>query len=682
MGNSSLDEGTSSSPVQPSPAFSSSSASQGKRPRGFALPGGMPLPFGQVRFPARRVLLVSTLLALVLCSNVLANFPVVQPSTVFALAFKNPNPPIPTPSWLKPASGKPVEPNLGKQAPPANEAPQTVAPHRWPVTMQPASLTLSNAAQRFVGSDGALEVDLAAGSLEANQLAQASGGIQLFITQVEPGAGSTNGGDGQIFFGTYEFQFFDGTGKPFSGLHLLHPLTLRLHLRPDQASLLVQGQAVYTIWNAVLGSATPPVIPTPHTQTATGQGGLSGIMPLASTNERPTLTSATSSPNGLDWSVQSSFAPASGSSPSANASSTSPAAAAPASSIAFNTQAPQATWGTPTETQVALNAGGLSYTYPLTLPPGPGSFQPPLSLAYSSGSVNENHGWQSASPWVGQGWSLDMGEISWAQENVTPNGTAEIENVWHISDPSGLGGQSIPPDRTYNTAGASSTWNPSLSNLPTASNLSSSHLYVWQTAPDSHAKVRELQANSFPCFRAYLPDGTMEEFGCTTDSRESYKDSSSNTDVYSWKLDLMIDPYGNQIHLSYQQISVSGTIQDAVLKDITYDDPTCHNTTIACATWNPQVDLHFDAGQNVTNLLNSGCGNGTSTTRCDDPVNSTLPVPKVMSSYVLNDLKVEVGSNILREYVFSYNQGGPQTVSDPNTNQNESVAGYLTLGQI
>jgi RHS repeat-associated protein len=144
----------------------------------------------------------------------------------------------------------------------------------------------------------------------------------------------------------------------------------------------------------------------------------------------------------------------------------------------------------------------------------------------------------------------------------------------------------------------------------------------------------------------------------------------------------MIDRYGNQIHISYSQLSVSGTIRDAVLKDITYDDPTCHNTSSACSTWNPLVDLHFDASQSVAHLLNSGCGSGSSTARCDDPVDSTLPAPKVMSAYVLNDVKVQVNGNLLREYVFSYNQGGPMTKADPNTGQNESVAGYLTLGKI
>jgi hypothetical protein len=94
-------------------------------------------------------------------------------------------------------------------------------------------------------------------------------------------------------------------------------------------------------------------------------------------------------------------------------------------SVAFGTSAPQATWGTPTDVQV-----GLNYSYPSGL----GGLQPSLALNYSSGSVDENHGWQSASPWVGQGWSLDLGSVSWSQENVTPNGSPTLENVWHISD--------------------------------------------------------------------------------------------------------------------------------------------------------------------------------------------------------------------------------------------------------
>jgi hypothetical protein len=73
--------------------------------------------------------------------------------------------------------------------------------------MKPAKITLSTAAQRFVSSDGALEVDVPAGSLDASQLASTQDSIQPHITQVKPGGGKHRL-DGQISFGTYEFQFF------------------------------------------------------------------------------------------------------------------------------------------------------------------------------------------------------------------------------------------------------------------------------------------------------------------------------------------------------------------------------------------------------------------------------------------------------------------------------------------
>jgi len=642
-----------------------------------ASPGGLPkpLPFAAVGFALKRSLLVLALLFLILFTEVIAFWPVVASSTAFALAFKNPNSRIPPPAWLTLPTGKSKKPNLAQNGAPSKLSSDSgAARHPWPVAMKPARLLLSNAGQQFVSSDGQLEVDLPANSLDTAQLAQTKGGILLYITQVKPGSGSSTGGSGQIFFGTYEFQFFDGTGRPLSHVHLLHPFTIHFRLRTDQRELVWSGQQVYALWSAVQGSATPPTIPSPNATQPAGQGVQTGVVPPAATTQPPTLLYAQEGQNGLDWSVQSTFAAPGSQQANAQASSVS-SLAVQASSVTFGTQAPQATWGTPADFQVGLNSGGLNYSYPLTIPPGPGGFQPSLSLNYSSGSVNENHGWQSTAPWVGEGWSLNLGSISWSQENVTPNGSATYENVWHITDPSGISGQLIPPDLTYSTI---PPYNPS---SPTSSQ-------VWHTAPESHAKIIEKMFNGQPCWRVYLPSGITEEFGCTNDSRESYVASNGDVVQWSWNLDLMIDRYGNQVHVSYQTLHISaGYVRDAVLSDVTYDDPTCHNTTTACSTWHPLVDIHFDASQSVVHLLNSGCGSGTSGQyRCDAPKDLSgsggLPVPKVLNSYVLNDVKVEVQGNVLHEYVFSYNQGGPQTITDPNTGKSESVAGYLTLGKI
>src|SRR5207302_1222099 len=54
-----------------------------------------------------------------------------------------------------------------------------------------------------------------------------------------------------------------------------------------------------------------------------------------------------------------------------------------------------------------------------------------------------------------------------------------------------------------------------------------------------------------PCFRAFLPNGIMEEFGCTPDSLVFYaQPTGSNAGkeyLASWLLDLITDPQGNQV---------------------------------------------------------------------------------------------------------------------------------------
>jgi len=127
----------------------------------------------------RRLFLTCALLFLVLFVDLVGAWPVVQPSTAFALGFHNPNPSLSAPSWLSSSTSKPVVPSLGTAI--INPPTDTVGVHPWKVSMKPARLTLSTAAQHFVGSDGSLSVDIAANSLTAAQLTGAGGkGISLY----------------------------------------------------------------------------------------------------------------------------------------------------------------------------------------------------------------------------------------------------------------------------------------------------------------------------------------------------------------------------------------------------------------------------------------------------------------------------------------------------------------------
>jgi hypothetical protein len=68
--------------------------------------------------------------------------------------------------------------------------------------------------------------------------------------------------------------------------------------------------------------------------------------------------------------------------------------------------------------QVAEFTGAASFSLPLEVPPGPGGFQPDLTLAYNSQVVDQATTKAQAS-WAGMGWSLDGG------------GTITKDSLWH-----------------------------------------------------------------------------------------------------------------------------------------------------------------------------------------------------------------------------------------------------------
>ena len=309
-----------------------------------------------VRLVMRR-LTVAVSVFFVLFSAIIAPWPVTRPA--LAQALNSPNPPLSVPASMKP-TGPGTHPNLNKSARPTAPSQTSVGEptrHPWPVSMKPAKLALSPAAQHFVSSDGLLTVDIPAQSLDATQLAASPGGLFLFITQVKAGGGSTSGG--LIAFGTYEFQFFDGAGKPANTVRVLHPFTVQLHLPKDQ-QLVWNGQTVYALWTAVQGAPTPPAIPSSTSDT----GKLTGFVPPAMPHQSSTLLYAQGSNQNMDWSIQSSFGTAQGThqmaSNSDKADRTDGVLAMQASTVGFNTQAPQASWGKPTDSQVDLNSGGLT----------------------------------------------------------------------------------------------------------------------------------------------------------------------------------------------------------------------------------------------------------------------------------------------------------------------------------
>jgi hypothetical protein len=304
-----------------------------------------------------------------------------------------------------------------------------------------------------------------------------------------------------------------------------------------------------------------------------------------------------------------------------------------------------------------------------------------------------------------------MGSINWAEHNVYAGcfttacaGGVNWENTWELSDPFGTSSELIPPNINV------STYYDDSANKYCDATTGTATPYpcpiLWHTATETHTKIYAYvgpnslpdQTAKPPCFRVWLANGTMEEFGCTPDSLQHYYQASVGAHlVSSWLLDMITDPQGNQIHFTYQQdnttvASTHQAIRDVALSTVEYDSPNCHNAQTMCtgANWNPLVRISFQANHapRLSGTVPAGCNMGANL-RCDDPLDLSgsggIAAPEVQSTFVLNDILVQVRTsgaaswNTLHDYQLGYEESGPSTITDPSTGKQESAAGMLDL---
>lgn len=246
---------------------------------------------------------------------------------------------------------------------------------------------------RFLGSDGRLELLIPAGAITTQDLAAAGGTITARVMQVAPASGSPAGGSGEISLGTYLVQLVDAHGVLLPH-GLRKPLTARYHLQAHELGLGLDH--AYVLLNSALSD-----------DLLKAQGA---VQPAATTGtSRPSLASTLGTrqkqPTKLDT--------------NAKTLTVTPLASTPSTSMSFDSDSPIATFGKPDPTSVDLSSGALSYNEPIDLPAGPGGLTPPVSLTYSSAAVNEQHNASAGAGWVGEGWNLSLGSISWNEQNVT-----------------------------------------------------------------------------------------------------------------------------------------------------------------------------------------------------------------------------------------------------------------------
>ncbi len=379
----------------------------------------------------------------------------------------------------------------------------TPPPSRTPVSihrkldlpMAPATIALhAGQAAIFHGSDGRLEVDVPATAVSATDVAAAGGSLNLKITQIAPASGSSAGGSGRISFGTYLLQVVDSKGNRVA-TGLSAPVTMKYH--PDSA-----GHSALNFSNvfAVFNGAVPSDLQlAPLASTSSGSSATS---PGAAPTNRGPVTSQKATLNTTDGSLV-----------------VTAALSAPSTTLTWNTFAPVATFGSPDPFNVNLNAGALTSTLPIQLPPGPGGFTPPLTLSYTSAAVNEQHNPQGAADWVGEGWSLALGSITWAEHNTVPPSCGTCgngwESNWEITDPYGTGTELIPPNISVATFW-DDTPNVYCQLVNNSCQSYPNYPVTWHTANETYAKIISYvgsinlnQKATPPCFRVWLTNGVM-----------------------------------------------------------------------------------------------------------------------------------------------------------------------------
>jgi RHS repeat-associated protein len=512
-----------------------------------------------------------------------------------------------------------------------------------------------------------------------------------------PASGSNAGGSGHYSFGTFLFQVINASGH-LAGHGLHQHVKLVLHYGKRGSALDIAH--TFTVLNGPIPTSVN-LDPSSLIAPSAAPAGPSKS-PAAAPNTASASRTTQASPAAPSSPASSSLGPRSTQLATTNTTTNSLSTTAPmttaSTAVSWGTNAPVATFGKPDPFEVQLSGGSLTTGYGLDLPKGPGGFTPPLSLAYNSAGVNDQHNAQGAAPWVGEGWNMSLGAISWAEHNVlSGTGGAQWEDSWQLSDAFGTSAEIVPPNTNV------ATYYDDTPNTITPSPVG------WHTVPETHTKIYSyVGPNSIPsmpdlppCFRVFLTNGVMEEFGCTPGSLQYYpQPCGANTCDYlaSWLLDLITDPQGNQIHITYQTDIASGYNaftypRDAVLATVEYDSPSCLNAQTACtgSAWTPLMRVNFAASHSVAHVAGSSCAaNGN--LRCDDPADLSgtggLAAPTVQSTFVLNDVQTQVrasgtsGWNTLKDYQLGYDQAGPSTITDPVSGLLESTAGKLNLTKL
>src|SRR5690242_11245586 len=397
----------------------------------------------------------------------------------------------------------------------SNKAPQAIKRNQGYLT-PPFDVAIDPlAATTTTSPDRQITVIVPARAVSPEMVTKLGGVPHLRVTQTQGPSGGSDGG--HVLFGSFVFTLVGPHGAVASGL--ARPITATLHL-PE--SFRGAGADMLNVQAIITPSGAQGRPLKPANNTAAARAAVA-----------PTATRATYVATARTLTA------------------TFTATAGGSTGVTWDTNAPDAHWSAQADASVDLPSGDLTYSYPLDAPTGPGGLTPKLQLSYVSSSVSENHNPKATAGWLGEGWSLTDGSISWGEHNVTsvcfshaqcpstppdcsPTNLAECqtwEDSWQFSDPYGNGGELIPQDSNLSpwwddtaNGGLTTTTEPINWHL---NNENGVKIYTYTNPTPNPYFPSQFYPTQPPCFRAFLPNGYMEEFGCTTDSLQWYVNTNA-----------------------------------------------------------------------------------------------------------------------------------------------------------
>ncbi|HEX6797273.1 MAG TPA: hypothetical protein VF116_06130, partial [Ktedonobacterales bacterium] len=445
-------------------------------------------------------------------------------------------------------------------------------------------------------SEGTLELGIAPHSIDVSR-ADGTAPYTLQLTQTQ---GGFRGGETQM--AQLSLQVVDSAGHAASNVRLLRPMTLRMHYAPHEldglnpASLRLAWAATGNA-SAHAAAVTYPVAVDTKTRTMTVQ--------IASLNSGPLVLTADSSDANI---ASSEHVTNSGSD------------------------------------------GSASLAIPLDVPPAPQSLAPSLQLVYSSASSNQRYSSAAPASWVGEGWNLSLGSITYDSS----------QNLFYLNDVGGF----------------------SEVLLCCMTDSAGNQLFVPHHDPklriftSNNSKNPNTENSTASCFHVLTPDGTRYDLGCTNDSRRTMVSGSSLMAI-EWDINHVQTAAGaNSYDVQYWQDTASSNgltyTRDANPAQIlyNYNGGTAHARVLFDIHWPGASETYPGGVATATSYgTNYNCASapkfGNTMLRCDDPITPSgwEPAPLTMATMTLDSVWMQVydGSSYqtVRKYTFTYNPDAP-----------------------